>query len=64
VEINPLVPESWEFFCLEDVLYHGRRVTSFYDRTGTHYGKGCGLRVLIDGKEADHSRKFAKLKVK
>ena len=61
LEINPLVPESWDYFCLEDAAYHGRLVTIFFDRTGTRYGKGAGLRVLIDGVEAAHAPKVGKL---
>jgi hypothetical protein len=60
-KINPLVPESWDYFCLEDAAYHGRLVTIFFDRTGTRYGKGAGLRVLIDGVEAAHAPKVGKL---
>ena len=52
VEVNPLVPEgTWDWFCLDQVRYHGRWLTIVYDKTGTRYGKGKGLRVLADGKE-------------
>ena len=61
LEVHPLVPESWEYFCLEDAPYHGRLITIFYDRTGGRYGRGSGLRVLIDGIEAAHAPNVAKL---
>jgi hypothetical protein len=52
LEINPLVPEgSLEYFCLERVRYHDHDLTILYDRTGSHYGKGPGLRVSVDGRE-------------
>lgn len=52
VEVNPLLPEGvWDFFCLDQVRYHGHWLTLIYDKTGTRYGKGRGLRVLADGKE-------------
>ena len=51
VEVNPLVPDSWEFFCLDQVRYHGRRLTILWDKTGDRYHLGTGLRILADGKE-------------
>jgi glycosyl hydrolase family 65 len=52
LEINPLVPEgSLEYFCLDRVRYHDRDLTILYDRTGSRYGKGRGLRVYAGGRE-------------
>src|SRR5262249_18177747 len=48
VEINPLAPRSWDYFCLDQVRYHGRWLTILWDRTGERYGKGKGLRVFAD----------------
>ena len=51
IEVNPLVPiGKWEYFCLDNVLYHGRNLTIVYDRDGSHYHMGVGLRVLVDGR--------------
>jgi hypothetical protein len=52
VEVNPLLPEGrWDWFCLDNVLYHGSIITIVWDRTGEKYGRGKGLRVLADGQE-------------
>ena len=51
VEVNPLVPGSWNFFCLDQVRYHGRWLTILWDKTGERYHRGTGLRVFADGKE-------------
>ena len=52
VEVNPLVPEdTWDWFCLDNVLYHGHALTILWDRTGNRYGRGKGLRVFADGSE-------------
>ena len=52
VEVHPLVPEgTWDYFCLDDVPYHGRSLTILFDRTGDRYRRGPGLRVLSDGRE-------------
>jgi hypothetical protein len=51
VEVNPLLPENtWDYFCLDGVSYHGRTLTILFDRTGTRYGLGRGLRVLAAGR--------------
>lgn len=52
VEVSPLVPEgTWDWFCLDNVQYHGKTLTILWDRTGRKFGKGRGLRVFADGKE-------------
>ncbi len=51
VEINPLVPENWDYFCLDRVAYHGVTLTILWDRDGKHYRRGAGLRVFADGRE-------------
>ena len=61
--VNPLVPADWDYFCLEDVKYHGRSVTILYDRTGKKYGRGQGLRLLVDGREVGSAAKVSKLTV-
>lgn len=62
LEINPLVPdETWDFFCLDSVPYHGHSVTVVYDRLGDHYHKGRGLRAFVDGKEVAASEKLTRL---
>jgi hypothetical protein len=50
LEINPLIStKTISYFCLEDVPYHGRRVTILYDRDGKRYRRGAGLSVSVDG---------------
>lgn len=56
VEISPLLPtDTWDWFCLDGVQYHGRMLTVIWDKGGSRYGRGTGLRVLADGKEIAHS---------
>ncbi|MDB5352250.1 MAG: hypBA2 [Planctomycetota bacterium] len=61
IEVNPLAPEDWGYFALDDVSYHGRRVSIVWDRDGTKYGLGPGLRILADGKTIASSPKLGKL---
>jgi predicted GH43/DUF377 family glycosyl hydrolase len=61
VEARPLVPTDWDYFCLDHVLYHGRWLTILWDKDGTHYRKGEGLRVFADGKEIAASKTLARV---
>jgi hypothetical protein len=50
--IDPLIPaDAWDWFCLDNVRYHGRTLTILWDRTGGRSHKGAGLRVFADGVE-------------
>jgi hypothetical protein len=50
VLLNPLVPENtWDYFCLDRIPYHGRTLTILWDKRGTRYGKGAGLHLLSNG---------------
>jgi hypothetical protein len=65
IEVNPLVPENrWDWFCLDNVLYHGNIVTIIWDKTGKKYNRGKGLRVLVNGKEVVSSVKLERIEGK
>jgi hypothetical protein len=50
VIINPLVPIGvWDWFCLDNVYYHGKVLTIVYDKYGNKYNKGKGLMCFVDG---------------
>jgi hypothetical protein len=49
--LKPLVPDSWNYFALENVPYHGHNVTVLWDRDGSRYHQGAGLHVYLDGKQ-------------
>ncbi|MDR3711569.1 MAG: hypothetical protein P4L51_02045 [Puia sp.] len=54
LSVNPLVPAGvWDYFCLDNLLYHGKIITVLYDRTGRRYHRGKGLQVWVDGKRAE-----------
>lgn len=55
VEVNPLIPEGkWDWFCLDNILYHGHNLTIIWDKDGSRYHQEKGLSVLVDGKKAGH----------
>jgi hypothetical protein len=65
IEINPLIPENkWDWFCLDNILYHGKNLTIFWDKTGDKYKKGKGLHVWVNGKEVGRSEKLSRLTTK
>ena len=50
IEVNPLLPaDKWTYFCLDNVRYHGHTLTIVYDRDGSRYHVGKGLRVYVNG---------------
>ena len=62
IEVNPLLPDGvWDYFCLDNVRYHGQSVTILYDKTGQRYGKGKGLQVLADGQRIAGSDSLQRL---
>ena len=54
--VNPLITaDALDYFCLDNVLYHGHIVTVIWDKDGSRYHQGKGLSVMIDGKKAASS---------
>jgi hypothetical protein len=49
LRLQPLVPDNWDHYAVENVPYHGHNITVLWDRDGTHYGRGSGMRVYVDG---------------
>ena len=62
VEVNPLLPaDAWDWFCLDGIPYHGRTLTILWDISGRKFGRGSGLRVLVDGREIAHSARLSRI---
>lgn len=52
LEVNPLLPkDKWDWFCLDNILYHNRIITIVWDKNGDRYKRGKGFYILVDGKE-------------
>jgi hypothetical protein len=64
VEVNPLVPDKWDYFALDDVAYHGHKLSIIWDRDGTRYHRGKGLTILADGTPIATSATLGHLKGK
>ncbi|GAA4612900.1 discoidin domain-containing protein [Actinoallomurus liliacearum] len=55
LKVQPLVPASWDHFAAENVPYHGHNVTVLWDRDGSHYQQGAGMRIYLDGRLVQQS---------
>ena len=61
VVVNPLIPDDWAYFALDDVMLRGHRVSVVWDRDGTRYKLGKGLRVIADGESIASRETIGKL---
>jgi hypothetical protein len=62
IEVHPLLPAGkWDWFCLDNVLYHEKIITIVWDKTGMKYKKGKGLSVWVNGKKVASSPELEKL---
>jgi hypothetical protein len=59
--VNPLLPATATHFAADHILYHGRMIAIVWDKDGSHYGLGAGLRIILDGKTVAHSATIGKL---
>ena len=62
--IKPLVPESWDWFCLDKINYHGKDLTILWDRDGSRYGLGRGFQVFVDGSRIFESESILPAEIK
>ena len=62
VEVNPLLPASkWDWFCLDNLSYHGHILTMLWDKDGTKFQKGRGFRLFANGTQIGHRSTLGKL---
>ena len=64
LEVKPLAPAEWAYFALDNVPYHGHLVSILWDRDGTRYKRGKGLRLFVNGKEVSSSPTLSPIVVK
>jgi cellobiose phosphorylase len=49
IKITPLIPDEWEYFCIENLNIKSHDYLVFYDKYGTVYNKGVGFNIFRDG---------------
>ena len=52
-----------DYFCLDNILYHGKIITILYDKTGEKYNKGKGFSIFEYGQRKAFSPVLSKVKV-
>ncbi|MDT8302262.1 MAG: hypothetical protein RQ760_12320 [Sedimentisphaerales bacterium] len=61
--VDPLIPEdAWDWFCLDNVHYHGRVLTVLWDRSGRKYHRGKGFSIFADGRKIAGSDELTHIK--
>ncbi|OHT21432.1 MGH1-like glycoside hydrolase domain-containing protein [Edaphosphingomonas haloaromaticamans] len=68
LELNPLLPDAGDaqalpWFRVQDVPYHGHRIAVTWDQDGSHYGRGPGLALEVDGREVARRATIGRLAV-
>ena len=58
--VNPLVDSSITYFYLDDIRYHGHKLSVLYDKDGTKYNSGKGITLFVDGKKTGLRKKDRK----
>ena len=48
IEINPLIPDNWEWFAVKNINYQGKKIDIFWDENGKKFGLGKGLTIFVD----------------
>ena len=61
LEINPLIPDDWEWFAVEDICYKGNEISLVWDKTGNHYKIGKGLMLFVNHKLVFSDQKIQKI---
>lgn len=51
LRVDPLVPADWDYFALDGVDYHGHDLSVVWDRDGSHFHRGPGFALYLDGEE-------------
>lgn len=63
LSVNPLIPQNqWDWFCMDRIPYRGHSICILWDKDGSHFKKGAGLRVYCDGKLKASSAQIEKLR--
>ncbi len=68
LEVNPLLPPAGDpqalaWFRVQDVPYHGHRIAVTWDQDGSHYRRGKGLSIEVDGREVARRATLGRLEL-
>ncbi|HET9823701.1 MAG TPA: discoidin domain-containing protein, partial [Chitinophagaceae bacterium] len=63
LDIDPLIDNSIDYFCLDGLNYHGHELTILYDNNGNRYKLGQGLSVFLDRRRTTVLKQKGKYRV-
>ncbi len=61
IEINPLVPDDWEWFAVDNLYFQGKKFSLIWDKTGKKYNRGNGLSLFRENILVAKSAEIEKL---
>tara|TARA_B100001758_G_scaffold120874_1_gene103928 strand:- start:444 stop:2078 length:1635 start_codon:yes stop_codon:yes gene_type:complete len=61
IEINPLIPDNWDWFAVDNISYQGEKMSLVWDETGKKYNRGKGLMLFKENVLVAKSNKIEKL---
>ena len=61
IEINPLIPNDWTFFAVENIFYQGNNISLIWDKNGTKYNKEKGLMLFVNNVLVSKSKGIQKI---
>ena len=61
--VAPLIPDDWDYFCIDHIRYHDRKLAIVYDKTGQKYRRGKGLILYCDGKKIASRETLSRIEV-
>jgi len=64
IEINPLIPDNWEWFAVKNVNYQGKKIDIVWDKSGEKYELGKGLTIFVNDIKKLNTRTNNNIKVK
>ncbi len=64
IEINPLIPDDWEWFAVKNIHFQGKEIDLIWDRTGDKYHIGKGLMLFVDQNLVIQKEKIEKIFLK
>jgi hypothetical protein len=63
IKIMPMVPETWDWFCIDRVFSNGREIRVVWDKYGEKYKIGKGFMIFINDKLVKKSSNLIDLSV-
>ncbi len=63
IEINPLIPDNWEWFAVKNINYQGKKIDIVWDENGDKFGLGKGLTIFVDDVKKINTNKNKNIKV-